>query len=529
VDNIQRAVWKLIPTRRRGQVASFNLFFEGEANKRERDALKGKNALTIDDTMENLTLSELPEGGDWHSEWLVHANKGHNVIHLESDPRIVLSGNPTDTPVTPARVGDIENQVNDVFTKSREDAVPDDARWATHDIDPRWEKGLDLPVLATIDSFSVSIRAPDGSDPHTFTKPSELQNFLQSEQDFWSKECGAGLPSSEVLKDFSHGLELLTKLCDHCQMYSPNIRDILQQLKDAVRILITSQSSHGKTYMGLKEKGTNERAKGFLVGLFLKETPLQKQQPTPELLFGMISARQMIQGDSLAIQSTAPSQQNTEALLEKVKDAIAESMAAASEDRKQADANRTRLRELVEDHKVVFQEARTAWDDLIQVFEENLRVKAAVTYWDSFAKAKLWPAWIFLVAFLLTMGLAGYVLHDLLMKPPESLTEATSFAEITPSFVRLSMLILAGFGLAVYLMRILLKLSMSAFHARADAKERARLTEAYLALIKDDPDSVPPEQREIILTSLFSRSDTGLLKDDGHPVFPAINTFFQRQ
>jgi hypothetical protein len=40
----------------------------------------------------------------------------------------------------------------------------------------------------------------------------------------------------------------------------------------------------------------------------------------------------------------------------------------------------------------------------------------------------------------------------------------------------------------------------------------------YLALIKEG--AIEPKDREIILSALFSRSDTGLLKGDSAPTLP---------
>ena len=72
----------------------------------------------------------------------------------------------------------------------------------------------------------------------------------------------------------------------------------------------------------------------------------------------------------------------------------------------------------------------------------------------------------------------------------------------------------------VYLIRLFVKLSTSAYHLSRDAKERHQLTYFYLALINDNDKTVSEKEREIILNSLFSRADTGLLKGDSTPAFP---------
>ena len=60
----------------------------------------------------------------------------------------------------------------------------------------------------------------------------------------------------------------------------------------------------------------------------------------------------------------------------------------------------------------------------------------------------------------------------------------------------------------------------SSFHLARDAEERERLTLFYLSLIKDA--TISQEDRNLVLQSLFSRSDTGMLKDEGSPTMPGI-------
>lgn len=68
------------------------------------------------------------------------------------------------------------------------------------------------------------------------------------------------------------------------------------------------------------------------------------------------------------------------------------------------------------------------------------------------------------------------------------------------------------------LIRLFVKLSISSYHLSRDAKERLQLTHVYLSMIKDK--SVDEKDRSIVLQSLFSRSDTGLLKGDNSPKYP---------
>ena len=70
-------------------------------------------------------------------------------------------------------------------------------------------------------------------------------------------------------------------------------------------------------------------------------------------------------------------------------------------------------------------------------------------------------------------------------------------------------------GFLAYSIRAVAKAMFSSFHLARDADERALLTKYYLGLIRKG--SLEPSDRAIVMQSLFSRSDTGMLKDDGSP------------
>jgi hypothetical protein len=52
-----------------------------------------------------------------------------------------------------------------------------------------------------------------------------------------------------------------------------------------------------------------------------------------------------------------------------------------------------------------------------------------------------------------------------------------------------------------------------------DAEERKQLSYVYLALKENG--SIADTERHIVLQSIFSRADTGLLKEDSSPTMPS--------
>jgi len=86
---------------------------------------------------------------------------------------------------------------------------------------------------------------------------------------------------------------------------------------------------------------------------------------------------------------------------------------------------------------------------------------------------------------------------------------------VAPSGIHLFQSI-TGFIVAVgvvgYAMRVLGKLTLSAFHLQRDAEERAELTQFYLGLGIET--EMSEESRNLALRALFSRSESGLLGTD---------------
>jgi hypothetical protein len=79
-------------------------------------------------------------------------------------------------------------------------------------------------------------------------------------------------------------------------------------------------------------------------------------------------------------------------------------------------------------------------------------------------------------------------------------------------------------ALIFLLAQLCIKLSLGAHHLANDAKERHQLTLVYLALLKNG--AITEGQSQIVFASLFSRSDTGLLKNDGTPAVIGMSGIF---
>jgi hypothetical protein len=69
-----------------------------------------------------------------------------------------------------------------------------------------------------------------------------------------------------------------------------------------------------------------------------------------------------------------------------------------------------------------------------------------------------------------------------------------------------------------FAIRAVTKVMFSSFHLARDCEERHTLTYFYLSLLKES--TVDKEDKKLIMQALFSRAETGLLKDDSSPTMP---------
>lgn len=153
-------------------------------------------------------------------------------------------------------------------------------------------------------------------------------------------------------------------------------------------------------------------------------------------------------------------------------------------------------------------------NDLEKLYTEKLRLAAPAQYWknmhkDYLVRGEKWKHWAIGSSVIFIIFLAC-----LLYYAPSVLFEEYGLNSVKATII---FALIASIG--IYIIRLLVTLSTSAYHLSRDAYERYQLTHVYLSLLKDE--GVKDEERTIVLQSIFSRADTGLLKKDGSPSFPS--------
>lgn len=154
--------------------------------------------------------------------------------------------------------------------------------------------------------------------------------------------------------------------------------------------------------------------------------------------------------------------------------------------------------------------------DLEHTYEELLRLKKPAKYWKTRAatlKSEGWKAIYWLIGFVI---FACMTLYLLLWLTPEGML--LSFVKGSAQAIKWSIVYITFISFLAYGIRAINKIAFSSFHLARDAEEKEQLTYVYLALIKDS--AVDDKDKNLIMQSLFSRADTGLLKDDSGPTMP---------
>ena len=165
-----------------------------------------------------------------------------------------------------------------------------------------------------------------------------------------------------------------------------------------------------------------------------------------------------------------------------------------------------------------FDSSMTGWQkkisELENTYREKLRLEAPADYWKKRAKALslqggLWATLLIVTSLIIAVG-SGCFFWAWLHKEPvpfglQSLQGIALFG--------------AAAAAATFLVRVLSRLTFSAFHLQRDAEEREQLAHLYLSLMEGG--HTDENSRAIILQALFSRAESGLLAGDHGPTMPS--------
>lgn len=171
-----------------------------------------------------------------------------------------------------------------------------------------------------------------------------------------------------------------------------------------------------------------------------------------------------------------------------------------------------------------FSKAKARVEELEALYAEKLKLEKPAEYWRKRAShfRTIGHRWGGVVA--LTTVISVTLFSWLFSK---WLTSGQAFEKFSAQHWQGIILLASVLSLVAYLIRTFGKLTFSSFHLQRDAEEREQLCYLYLALANET--EIDPESRKIILQSLFSRSDSGLLTGDHGPTMPGIGDIVSKK
>jgi len=154
--------------------------------------------------------------------------------------------------------------------------------------------------------------------------------------------------------------------------------------------------------------------------------------------------------------------------------------------------------------------------DFEELYKAKLKLEAPAKYWNDRAtklrKEGYWWLGALILSILIAVGILVWVLDEI------SKGVLSQIFQNTGASIKWSVALITIISFLAFFIRTFSKLTFSSFHLVRDAEEREQLTYVYLALQKEK--GIDQTERHLIMQSLFSRADSGLLKDDASPTMP---------
>ncbi|WP_264537550.1 DUF6161 domain-containing protein [Flavobacterium sp. N1736] len=157
--------------------------------------------------------------------------------------------------------------------------------------------------------------------------------------------------------------------------------------------------------------------------------------------------------------------------------------------------------------------------DLEQTYKEQMKFQVPAVYWKQRANELNIEGHKFMKWLIFLVILGTSLLFSILWLSPEDMLESI-FSKEPVRAIRWSIIFITFISFLFFGIQAVKKAMFSSFHLARDAEEREKLTVFYLSLIKDT--TITQEDRSLILQSLFSRAETGMLKEDGNPTMPSL-------
>jgi len=177
--------------------------------------------------------------------------------------------------------------------------------------------------------------------------------------------------------------------------------------------------------------------------------------------------------------------------------------------RSEAETNKTEFSEFIDSsHKSFeefYQKSQAGVSNIEEAYKGKMTINEPIKYWegrrtDYRSRSLTFGILTGVVAafFVLLILLGLYYMPDM------------SSIKNVKDQIKFTILFITGIGVLTYLLNIISRIFLSSLHLLADIDERSNLTHFYISLIQGG--NIEAKDREIILQSLFSRTESGIIK-----------------
>lgn len=408
-------------------------------------------------------------------------------------------------------------------------------------------------MTTEIDAFKIDVELSDViGESRKFTTLKSLDNFFEKENSFWRGEVGHIAnrePFNNLLSNINTSIQELGTYKGNFPQWDESARkskidQLIVRVKQYSTSMVFSSSPFAIALVEAAKIG-HQQAHAFWLAVARRN---DGQLPNTTLPFveGAILGYEFLHQDESVIYKRRDSERHAFSSLRKTltdqtdvivgqiddfrrqidewKTASQEDLATDREAYKNeqndflsssAEQLKAQIEQDDKERVIFFERAKQQIEDLETLYREKLRLEPAATYWNKRA-IKLrnagfgWGALLALTTILTGLGF-GWLFKQWMISSKEIETFTSMHWQGVVLFV-------ATLTMFIYLIRVLGKMTFSTFHLQRDAEERELLSYLYLAL--SEKGNVDSDSRQVVLQSLFSRAETGLLSGEHGPTIP---------
>ena len=399
-----------------------------------------------------------------------------------------------------------------------------------------------LPENTFYLNTEIKIKLPNSEIDYTVVGLTPLYNWIFKEFKVWEQYdlvAGSVLQiSKDRIRNLKTSLENMVAGSENSQnfnaanYYNSNIKPVLDQLSQSSMV---SASDPAVEFLNYLEKGNIDEAKAAFQFLYGSSINLGN---SPRMFTGAIKAYEFKHFEDSLYKRHESDSRNFQKLKAEIDRYIASLESSTTNHISEAskkisnhsteidtfkEENIVKIRNLIRDLNDKFDVTRQQYDSKFEVelkkYKNLLQLKQPADYWMERAKKMKDEAIQFTIAMGVFIVVVIVLLTFLLWQTPEGML--FSFAENTSFSIKWSVAFLGVISICIFAIRVFHRLAISAYHLARDAEEKHQLTYVYLSLI--DEAEVDTESKHLILQSLFSRADSGLLKDEHGPTMPSTS------